>query len=433
MADRNARPGFSFFPTRAEAGARLPRTSARRCRANPTWRPFPYPSAGRPTRLASGSRKPSRIRQSLPNSPSLPSPILPSSSSIPLSKAISDNLRIERARELFFNTPADRRANAEPYCGKLADESARQLASQWLKRHDEFSPTAMEVLAKCRYRFLLSQLMRLGALRMQEETPDILDRGRLIHRILQAIYASLTGATDDLDASVLRRFAALCKPRAWAAQDKSGSWKIATDRKRTSAGLASTPPTRPDTATSRRPSPIPVSSARRSPAKRCALAIPASGPPRNRKSGESFATMSCSTREFAAEEKRYPALFEFRFGRQPDGETPDMSGPRFADGRRRRSRFTARSTGWTWSSTRAATLSRLLVVIDYKGPGRGGLSEEAYAEEIAQNLNCQLPIYAFAAQQFFFGRHNDSRLNEMTEAVYHIQDPQLRRHDAGSS
>jgi hypothetical protein len=336
----------------------------------------------------------------------------------PLSKAICDNLRIEQARELFFNTPAIRRARAEPYCGKLADESARKRTAQWRKRHDEFSPTSLEALAQCRYRFLLAQILRLGALRMQEETPDILDRGRLIHQILRTIYKSLTGATADLDAAVLHPFAVLCKPRAWTSRDQSGSWKLTTDGK----GL-------------------PLASLDFADAVRYgdfAEAVADSWLQRVEKTGEMarlgdpgiWATEKPKIRriarnvvlfdaQFAAEEKRYPALFEFRFGRQPDGEPPDdpalvlrtNNGPVAFHGQIDRIDlvFDERDA-----------LSKLLV-IDYKGPGRGGFSEEAYAEEIAQNLNCQLPLYAFAAQQYFFGRHNDTRLNERTETVYHIQ------------
>jgi ATP-dependent helicase/DNAse subunit B len=276
----------------------------------------------------------------------------------------------------------------------------------------------MEVLAKCRYRFLLAQLMKLGTLRTQEETPDILDRGRLIHQILQAIYTSLTGATNDLDASILRRFATLCKPRAWAAQDNSGSWKMRADGK----GL-------------------PLASLDAADAAQYgdfAEAVADSFFQRIEETDETvrlgnpgiWATEKPKIRriirndvlldaQFASQEKRYPALFEFRFGRQPDGETPD--GPalllRTAEGP---ILFHGQIDRVDLVFDEGARLSKL-VVIDYKGPGRGGLNQEAYAEEIAQNLNCQLPIYSFAAQQFFFGRHNDSRLNETTEAVYHIQ------------
>ena len=345
----------------------------------------------------------------------LHSPIPPSSL---LSKSICDNLRIERARQLFFNTPASRRANAEPHCGKLAGKPARKLAEQWLKRHDEFSPTSMEALAKCRYRFLLAQMFGLGALRMQEEAPDILDRGRLIHRILYEIYQSLTGATDDLDASVLRRFAVLCKPLAWTSQDKSGSWKIAADGKGLPlASFGAADATRyGDFAEAVADSCFKRAEETGETARLGDPGIWATEQPKIRRIVRNYVLLDA---QLAAGEKRYPALFELRFGRQPDDETPDCPAL-VLQAAERPIAFHGQIDRVDLVFDEGGKLSKLLV-IDYKGPGRGGLKEEAYAEEIAQNLNCQLPLYAFTAQQFFFGRHNDTRLNEMTEAVYHIQ------------
>ena len=276
----------------------------------------------------------------------------------------------------------------------------------------------MEVLAKCRYRFLLAQMFRLGAVRMQEETPDILDRGRLIHRILHVIYKSLTGATDDLDASVLRRFAALCKPLAWTSQDTSGSWKIAADGKGLPlASLGAVDAARyGDFAEAVADSCFKRAEETGETARLGDPGIWATEKPKIRRIVRNYVLLDA---QFAAEEKRYPALFELRFGRQPDGETPDCPALilRAAEGP---IAFHGQIDRVDLVFDEGDKLSKL-VVIDYKGPGRGGLNEEAYAEEIAQNLNCQLPLYGFAAQQFFFGRHNDARLNEMTEAVYHIQ------------
>lgn len=333
--------------------------------------------------------------------------------------AISDNLLIEQSRERFFNTPSDQRSEAEPYCGKLAGEFPRALAEQWMKKHDEFSPTAMEVLARCRYRFLLDQMAHIGALRVQEETPDVMDRGRIIHEILRMTYSSLAGTTNGLDASNARRFAALCKPRAWAVQDKSGTWKLSTGGK----GL-------------------PLASFNAADAEKygdfaeavadfCFRQAEKSGEtvrlgdpgiwetekPKIRRIVRNYVLLDA---EFAAGEKRFPALFELRFGRQFDREEPDApalvlqaAGSPLA--------FHGQIDRVDLVFDDHDALSKLLV-IDYKGTSRGSLSEDEYAEEIAENLNCQLPIYAFVAQQFLFGRHNEPGLNEMTEAVYHIQD-----------
>ena len=214
---------------------------------------------------------------------------------------------------------------------------------------------------------------------------------------------------------VLRRFAALCKPLAWTSQNESGSWKIADGKGLPLASLSAVDAARyGDFAET-----IADSCFKRveETSETARLGDPGFGPQRNQiwRIVRNYVLLDA---HFAAEEKRYPALFELRFGRQPDGETPDCPALvlRAADG----------SVAFHGQIDRVdlvfdeGVLSKL-VVIDYKGPARGGLNEEAYAEEIAQNLNCQLPLYAFAAQQFFFGRHNDARLNEMTEAVYHIQ------------
>ena len=122
--------------------------------------------------------------------------------------------------------------------------------------------------------------------------------------------------------------------------------------------------------------------------------------------------------EHAGGESRYPALLEQTFGGR--GE-PELRLGGEADGIRLHGRVDRVDLIFD----EAGRLSRLLVV-DYKGIGRGGLSPEKYTEEMAQNLDCQLPVYAFAAQQVLFGRYNEPDLNAMTDAVYHIQDRKLK-------
>ena len=39
-------------------------------------------------------------------------------------------------------------------------------------------------------------------------------------------------------------------------------------------------------------------------------------------------------------------------------------------------------------------------------------------DEIRRNLDCQLPIYAFAAQEYFWGESHTPEVNAMTEAGY---------------
>ena len=57
-------------------------------------------------------------------------------------------------------------------------------------------------------------------------------------------------------------------------------------------------------------------------------------------------------------------------------------------------------------------------VLDYKGSSRARSKQEEYIDEIRRNLDCQLPVYAFAAQQHFLGDSNTAEANAMTEAGY---------------
>ena len=57
-------------------------------------------------------------------------------------------------------------------------------------------------------------------------------------------------------------------------------------------------------------------------------------------------------------------------------------------------------------------------VLDYKGSSRSRSKREDYADEILRNLDCQLPVYAFAAQRFFFDVFNTDEINAMTETGY---------------
>ncbi|MDH3982196.1 MAG: hypothetical protein OES84_04765, partial [Kiritimatiellaceae bacterium] len=57
-------------------------------------------------------------------------------------------------------------------------------------------------------------------------------------------------------------------------------------------------------------------------------------------------------------------------------------------------------------------------VLDYKGPSRSRNNQKEYIDEILWNLDCQLPIYAFAAQHYFFDAFNVDFINAMTETGY---------------
>jgi ATP-dependent helicase/DNAse subunit B len=57
-------------------------------------------------------------------------------------------------------------------------------------------------------------------------------------------------------------------------------------------------------------------------------------------------------------------------------------------------------------------------VCDYKGSSRSLKHPAEYLDGIRRNLDCQLPVYAMAAQQHFFGESNTEAVNGKTEAGY---------------
>jgi RecB family exonuclease len=57
-------------------------------------------------------------------------------------------------------------------------------------------------------------------------------------------------------------------------------------------------------------------------------------------------------------------------------------------------------------------------VLDYKGASHVRKNTDEYLAEIHANLNCQLPIYALAAQDYFFGKTDTEAVNAQTETGY---------------
>jgi len=119
--------------------------------------------------------------------------------------------------------------------------------------------------------------------------------------------------------------------------------------------------------------------------------------------------------ETCAAENRFPALFELVFGNATiHGLTP--VGVR---GKIDRVDLVFAGTG---------AMERVRV-LDYKGPSRARGKMEDYVDEIRRNLDCQLPIYAFAAQEYFWGESNTPTANAMTEAGYLFYQREFRQVD----
>jgi ATP-dependent helicase/DNAse subunit B len=108
--------------------------------------------------------------------------------------------------------------------------------------------------------------------------------------------------------------------------------------------------------------------------------------------------------ENAAAENRCPAFFEQTFG----GDSAVDLGAVRVRGKIDRIDLLFNEAG---------ELGRIRV-LDYKGSSRVRSRREDYIDEIRRNLDCQLPVYALAAQQLLLGESNTPRAHAMTEAGY---------------
>lgn len=112
-----------------------------------------------------------------------------------------------------------------------------------------------------------------------------------------------------------------------------------------------------------------------------------------------------------AAENRFPALFELKFG----GESAVDLGEVKLHGIIDRIDLVFADSGEL----------KQLRVFDYKGSSKARSKLEEYHDEIRRNLDCQLPVYAFAAQQYFFGTFNTPETNAQTQAGYLIYQRKL--------
>ena len=376
-----------------------------------------------------------RIARSI-DEPNLAGEIAPWSTPRPQAKPMApaqsllDRLTIELGREDFFNSPPSARKPSEPYCGLLRSNAGRELATEWLRAHAEVSPTGLENLARCRYRFLLGAMFRLGAIRTQEDEPDAADRGNVIHDIMEAIYRALTGdaaVLNQLDPATAKQFSAICTPLHWAVRQTDGTWQLHDSRPtgERSLPLATLQPARQELYVELVDAVCGLCFAlAEAPASAIRLGDPGiwgTEKPKIRQIALNYMLADLAT---ACDERRYPALFEHRFGRQFDRAEPDAPPLTLRDDIPVCVHGQIDRVDLIFGEDRR--LSHLLV-IDYKGSSRGHKSLPVYAEEISENLNCQLPIYAFAAQEYFFGTHNEPAINALTSAVYHVQDRDLKK------
>lgn len=292
-------------------------------------------------------------------------------------------LRIEAERDAWLETPIGERTPSV-YCGHIS--ALKEKVAKWLASRQELSPTALEKLAHCRYIFLLEQVFGLQDERVADDIPDPLDRGTLIHGILKSIYAAIANGEAGME-----------MPRQWAVKSDDG-WQ-----KRSAGGAAAIPLAVFVPELEERY----VAFARQRAVQqmdKIELGHPGIWAAEREKVLEQILNFVRHDAQTCSGDHRYPALFELKFG----GDTALDLGEVKLKGTIDRIDLVFAETG------KLAGVR----VLDYKGSSRALKSHDAYLDEIRRNLDCQLPVYAMAAQQYFFGSCNTVDTNEETEAGY---------------
>jgi RecB family exonuclease len=268
---------------------------------------------------------------------------------------------------------------------------------KWLENNPEFSATALESLARNRFVFFLEKVLSIRPDLTHEDDTAPMDRGVVIHDILEQVYT------------------AIAQQSGLYATKVSNVWKIAQSGE---IPLAVFDPNKANDllALAREIAEEEFKKAERRPSRH--LGHPAVWETEKRKllqMVENFVRMDIET---AQAENRYPALFEMKFDAKH--ELPVVMK---RDGEEVRLKGKIDRIDLIFDSN--GELERLLV-IDYKS--RSSNKPLATLEkEIELNLDCQLPLYTFAAQEKFFGAHNTPELNERVQAVYHLQERELKK------
>ncbi|QBG48180.1 hypothetical protein EGM51_12550 [Verrucomicrobia bacterium S94] len=294
-------------------------------------------------------------------------------------------LQMEAEREEYLETAIEDR-KPSVYCGHI--EALKDQVNRWLEKKQELSATALEALAQNRYIFLLERVFGIYDPRVADDTPDPMERGGLIHSILYEIYSAVANGTSGIDA-----------PRLFAVKTSRG-WS-----RRSEGGVDAVPLAAFDPERCADYEAFALDVANRMMDEE-QLGHPGIWAAERRKILEMVLNFVRYDVETCAAENRYPALFELKFG----GETAvDLSCTK-VHGAIDRIDLIFEETG---------ELQKVRV-LDYKGSSKARTKRDEYIAEIIRNLDCQLPVYALAAQQQFFGEVNTADANARTEAGYLI-------------
>ena len=321
-------------------------------------------------------------------------------------------LDIESQRDAFNANPTD--FSYAPYNALLNPENFSTKINTWLKRRGRLSPSAIETLAHCRYRFLLSTVFRLREPDQQDDTLDRRHRGTIVHDIMHHLYAALQGNTKELATfapNLAARLAKQFQPRLWLIND-NGTWEKITSAKSNAFPLTDLSLIGPEEMESLLTE---IAEAVFAKAEQPGAKVMTGHPHIWETQKPKLLSMA---RNFALNDldhadTHFPMLFEFDFG------------PRTASGVPLNTQLQIAGIIDRVDAVFDGDRLQEILVIDYKGTSKKkGIPQ--LLQDIETNLDSQLPLYAFAVQRLLFGEHNKDEHNEFMKALYYVYHQRLK-------
>ena len=98
---------------------------------------------------------------------------------------------IEKSREQFFldENIISRRSKANKWTGLITHEVIREKLKKYFEEEEPFwSPSYLELYARCPFRFFLQRVLKIVPLKLPEEEIEKVDEGSLIHRVLERFF-----------------------------------------------------------------------------------------------------------------------------------------------------------------------------------------------------------------------------------------------------
>ena len=303
-------------------------------------------------------------------------------------KMLAERVRMENERIQYLSN-FDESRKGSIYTGHL--NKNLNIITSWINSKKAFSPTDLEDIANCRYLFLINRMLKLSSYDQLDDFPSNLSRGKLMHDIFCSIYSRLAENNNLFSKKLI-----------WAAKIKN-EWILSDRPQKISIPLVRFDPSKLDEIINFTQT-VATDLIEKAISKRNLLGHPVIWSVEREKLMQSIITAITYDVKTCLSENRYPALFEYPF----DQKLGLSVGGVFIKGRIDRIDLIF---------DKKNKLSEIHV-LDYKGASKKENNTDLYLEKIINGLDCQLPLYAFAAQKYFFDNFNTPELNKITKSGY---------------